>query len=268
MLDQVTTRLADPKPVIVGIVNITPDSFSDGGRYLDADRAVAHGEQLLAEGAEWLDLGAESTRPGAAPIDAEEEWRRLAPVIARLGPQAVCSVDTSKAEVARRALQQGAKLINDVSAGRDQHMFSVVSAARSGLVLMHMRGTPQTMQQTLQPYQDVGREVCDFLATRVGLARAAAVPWIGVDPGLGFGKSFVDNWALVRQLSLFVPLADAVMLGASRKRFLAELMHDRDELTAHVSLLGMLAGVKLHRVHDAKRASAARDVWLRMQGLS
>lgn len=218
---------AGGSPAIMGILNVTPDSFSDGGLFLEHQAAVARGLEMLAEGAVIVDVGGESTRPGAAPVPADEEAARVVPVLAALAqkaPQAVLSVDTSKPDVAERALAAGAQLVNDVTAGGDPRMLEVVAEAGAGIVLMHMRGTPQTMQQDTR-YTHVVAEVAEFLAARADAALAAGVPKerIFLDPGIGFGKDLEGNLALLRALAHLAALGFALVLGVSRKSFIGQL---------------------------------------------
>jgi dihydropteroate synthase len=211
----------------MGIVNVTPDSFSDGGRFLDADTAVEHGLRLLAEGADALDVGGESSRPGAAPVPAGVEIARVVPVVAELArraPEALLSVDTTKAEVARAALDAGARIVNDVSAGDDPAMLPLVAASGAAIVLMHRRGSPATMQLDTT-YDDVVGEVHGFLAARAAAARAAGIAAgrILLDPGIGFGKDVGGNLRLLRELPALARLGHAVVIGASRKSFIGGL---------------------------------------------
>lgn len=218
---------AGGSPAIMGILNVTPDSFSDGGLFLEHQAAVARGLEMLAEGAVIVDVGGESTRPGAAPVPADEEAARVVPVVAALAqkaPQAVLSVDTSKPDVAEKALAAGAQLVNDVTAGGDPRMLEVVAQAEAGIVLMHMRGTPQTMQQDTR-YTHVVAEVAEFLGARAEAALAAGVPKerIFLDPGIGFGKDLEGNLALLRALPHLAALGFALVLGVSRKSFIGHL---------------------------------------------
>jgi dihydropteroate synthase len=214
-------------PLVMGIVNVTPDSFSDGGRFADADAAVAHGLELVRQGADLLDIGGESTRPGAAPVPLEEELRRVVPVVRRLADRTPVplSVDTSKAVVAREALEAGAHVINDVTALGDPEIAGIVASFRAGVILMHMQETPQTMQ--LNPtYQDVVAEVAAFLEARL---RAAADQGIAgdrvvLDPGIGFGKTREHNIRLLARLEEFQKLGRPVCLGVSRKGVLGRLL--------------------------------------------
>lgn len=261
--------------LVMGIVNVTPDSFSDGGRYLDPGAAVARCEELLAEGADLLDLGAESTRPGAAAVPDDEQVRRLSPVLrelARRRPDAVLSCDTRRARVAEAALALGARVVNDVSALTDPDMAGVVARAGAGLVLMHMRGTPETMQADTR-YADVVQEVSEHLTSRATRARDAGVPSdaIAFDPGIGFGKSAEGSLELLARLPELVALGRPVLVGASRKSFLARLTGDdgppADRVPASLAAatLAVAHGAHILRVHDvaatlraAKIAQAAK----------
>lgn len=263
--------------ILMGVVNVTPDSFSDGGRYPTEGTAAAHGLRLLQEGARILDVGGESTRPGATPVEADEETRRVVPVVRRLvAGGALVSVDTWKAGVAEAALAEGAHVVNDVTAGRDPRMFQVVARAGAGLVLMHMQGEPATMQAAPR-YQDVVKEVCAFLVERARAAEAAGVPRAAIvlDPGIGFGKTTEHNLALLRGLPEIAALGYPVLVGASRKGFIGHLTaengvvpspQDRMEgtLGAHVAAVARGASiVRAHDVHAHKRALALADPILR-----
>jgi len=244
--------------LIMGIVNVTPDSFSDGGHFARTDDAVAHALRLSDEGADILDIGGESTRPGAAAVTVEDELRRVIPVIEKLAGKtaAALSIDTSKAAVARAAAAAGAEIINDVTALQgDDDMPRVAAESGCAVVLMHMQGTPRTMQ--LNPhYDDVVAEVAGHLAQRVAAARAAGIgpERIAIDPGIGFGKTVEHNMQLITGLGRFAELGHPVLLGASRKSFLATLAHcadveDRDLPTAVLTALGYGFGARLFRVH-------------------
>ncbi len=243
---------------LMGVLNVTPDSFSDGGEWLDPERAVAHGRTLLAEGASVIDVGGESTRPGAAPVAAAEEIRRVVPVIRalrRAAPDAALSVDTRKAAVAAAALEAGADIVNDVSALGDPGMAELVRATGAGLVLMHMRGEPATMQADPR-YTDVRAEVRAFLAERLDRARAAGIAEdrIVLDPGIGFGKRTPHNLALLARPEAFRLRNRPLLVGLSRKRLLGALTGRGvgDRLAAGLGLLAWLAlrGADLARVHD------------------
>ncbi|MEO5618306.1 MAG: dihydropteroate synthase [Candidatus Eisenbacteria bacterium] len=216
------------RTLVMGIVNVTPDSFSDGGRYHEPAAAVSHARSLLAEGADLLDLGGESTRPGSLPVSADEQWRRLAPVfegLHREAPDACLSVDTSSAEVARRALAAGCHVVNDITALGDPDMAGVVADAGAGLVLMHMQGNPAIMQNAPR-YDDVVREVGAYLAERLAVARAAGIPEeaIAFDPGVGFGKSLSHSHALLANLDRLSAAGRPVLVGVSRKSFIGRTL--------------------------------------------
>jgi dihydropteroate synthase len=243
---------------LMGIVNVTPDSFSDGGAFADTDAAVDHGVRLTEEGADLLDVGGESTRPGADEVPLEEEIDRVVPVVERLVKEVdvPLSVDTRKAAVAARALDAGAAIVNDVTAGGDPEMFGVARSAGAGLVLMHMRGQPRTMQDDPR-YDDVVAEVRDHLAARIGSAVAAGVPraQLCVDPGIGFGKNLEHNLALLRSIAAFRELRTPLLVGVSRKRFIGQLTGveapaDRIEGTAGAVAWCAANGVDVVRVHD------------------
>ena len=206
-------------PRVMGIVNVTPDSFSDGGRFLDPEAAISHGLGLLAEGASVLDVGGESTRPGATPVTVDEELRRVLPVVEALAAHGRVSIDTRKAEVARAAVAAGATLINDITA----ELWPLAAELGVGWVAMHMRGEPGTMQQEPH-YDDVVAEVCAFLEERATLARNAGVREIWVDPGIGFGKTAEHNLALLARLDRVVELGWPVLVGTSRKMTLGRLL--------------------------------------------
>jgi dihydropteroate synthase len=252
---------------LMGIVNVTPDSFSDGGAFLDADAAIAHAHRLVAEGAEILDVGGESTRPGAAPVAEAEELRRVLPVVAGLaerGNSAQISIDTSKAAVARAALAAGASFVNDVSALRaDPEMAGVVADSGAECCLMHMRGEPRTMQDDPR-YEDVVDEVRAFLEERLAFAvgEGIAAERIMLDPGIGFGKTEAHNLELLRRLGEIAALGRPVVIGTSRKGFLGRILgraagraepvavEDRLAGTVASNVLAYERGASVFRVHD------------------
>jgi len=246
------------QPVIIGIVNVTPDSFSDGGRLGTVEAAVEHGAQLTSHGARMLDVGGESTRPGAAPVPAREEIDRVVPVIRELARRGLgpVSVDTRKADVARAALDAGAAAVNDVSGLTfDESLGPVVAAAGAGLIVMHMRGTPDTMD-SLAHYQHVAPEVAAELEGAAARAQGAGVAKdrIAVDPGLGFAKTTAQNFRLLDELATIAALGYPVAVGPSRKRFLGSVtgrpVEDRDRATAVACALAWERGARLFRVHD------------------
>jgi len=243
----------------MGIVNVTPDSFSDGGMFEDAETAVKHGLRLLDEGADVLDVGGESTRPGSDPVGVEEELARVLPVIEGLrrgAPEALLSVDTRKAAVASEALAAGADVVNDIGAGTDPDMFDVVATAGAGMVLMHMQGEPKHMQADPR-YDDVVAEVRGFLTDRLEMAVAAGIgrDRLCVDPGIGFGKNLEHNLALLRAIGSFRELGVPVLAGASRKRFIGELSGTDDPAgrldgSVAAAVWCTSQGVEMVRVHD------------------
>src|SRR5512134_1420228 len=250
---------AFPRPAVVGVVNVTPDSFSDGGRFLRPEAAVALALGQLEEGAVLVDVGGESTRPGSEGVSADEELARIEPVLERLQGMPV-SVDTSKAAVARRALELGAVLVNDVTALRgDPGLAGVVADGGAYLCLMHMLGEPRTMQDDPR-YGDVVSEVKAFLEARLAFAVDAGIPEerICLDPGIGFGKTVEHNLELLARLDELVALGRPVLVGASRKRFLGRLLGDAEALTGPVSagvavaVLAYERGASLFRVHDVR----------------
>ncbi|GJQ20597.1 MAG: dihydropteroate synthase [Bacteroidia bacterium] len=243
---------------IMGILNVTPDSFSDGGRYLSVENAVARGLAMAEEGADFLDVGGESSRPGSDPVPAAEELRRILPVIEGLAGKVAIpiSVDTWKAEVARRALEAGASIINDITAMTgDPEMIQVAAEYAEGIVLMHMKGTPQTMQKDPR-YNDVVTEVKDFLARRAAEAKRAGIRQIFVDPGIGFGKSAKHNLELLRRLKDLCDIGYPVLVGPSRKSFIGAVLNlppeDRLEGTAGAVAVSIMNGAAVVRVHDVR----------------
>ncbi|WP_134724522.1 dihydropteroate synthase [Paracoccus luteus] len=258
------------RPRVMGIVNVTPDSFSDGGCW-DADGA-AHGRDLLAAGADMLDIGGESTRPGAAEVPVADEIVRVAPVIAALAGAAL-SVDTRKAAVARAAVAAGAGLVNDVSGlDFDTGMAAAVAERGAAICLMHAQGVPQTMQDDPR-YDDVLLDVHDALADRIARAVAAGIPRdrIVVDPGIGFGKTQAHNLAILRRIGLFHGLGAPVLLGVSRKRFVgtiggADTPADRDPGTLALTLAAVAQGIQIHRVHDVAGIRQGLSLWQAVEG--
>jgi dihydropteroate synthase len=254
--------LQGPGPALFGILNVTPDSFSDGGDFLDPEAAARHAGVLLDEGAHAIDVGGESTRPGSDPISEEEEVRRIVPVVRRIleaRPGAVVSVDTHRARTAEAALGAGARIVNDITALRgDPRMAALVADAGCPVVLMHMLGEPKTMQREPR-YDDVVGEVRHFLEERAGHANAAGVAAenIILDPGIGFGKTLAHNLALLRRLDAIVGLGFPVLLGASRKKFIGSITGTEEAKgrvfgTVATTVLGYERGATLFRVHDVR----------------
>lgn len=253
-------------PLLMGIVNVTPDSFSDGGLLPTAESAIAHGRRLVTEGAALVDIGGESTRPRAQPVALEVELERVLPVVAGLSESgALVSIDTTKGTVARAALEVGAVIVNDISGGSDPDLLEAAARFDAGLVLMHMRGTPQTMQDD-PTYADVVTEVGDFLAQRTRLAMQAGISpdRICVDPGIGFGKLQEHNLALLAGLPRLRKLGYPIMVGISRKAFLGRITGEKDPLGRDVATAAAVAtlwdqGVDVFRVHNV---AACREALL------
>lgn len=263
------------RPRLMGILNVTPDSFSDGGLFMDPEAALAQARAMQAAGADIIDVGGESTRPGAIEIGVEEEVGRTAPVIAaiRAGRDGPISIDTRKSMVARAAMGAGASMLNDVSAfSYDSRMAAFAADSGLPICLMHAQGTPQDMQDD-PTYDDVLLDVYDFLADRIAQAEAAGTPRarIVVDPGIGFGKTLAHNLALLRRLSLFHALGCPVLLGASRKRFIGTLAdapeaRDRVPGSLAVALHGLAQGVQITRVHDTTETRQAVQIAVALRG--
>lgn len=258
------------KPVIMGVVNVTPDSFSDGGNFVNADKAVAHGLQLIEEGADILDVGGESTRPGAEVVDVEEEIRRVVPVIEGLkaaGAQWV-SIDTRNAETMRATLKAGADIINDISAlSYDAESLSVAAEAGVPIILMHSQGMPKDMQDN-PSYINVVDDVFSYLQGRVEVCKTHRIDvnLLVVDPGIGFGKTVEHNLLLLRNLKRFQDLGVPTLLGTSRKSFIAALSKDEppsDRIPGSLSsaLCGLSQGVQIFRVHDVKETKQAFEIY-------
>lgn len=245
------------RPIVVGILNATPDSFFDGGAHSDL---IAHGESLIAQGADWVDVGGESTRPGAPEVDVDEECRRILPIIAALSPHVRVSVDTSKAAVAAQALKAGAAIINDVTGLSDPQMPAVTADAQA-TVVMHMRGSPQTMGKLTQ-YDNLVLEVADWLMARAGLARSAEV-WI--DPGIGFAKTAEQSLALLANMEHLISTGLPVLVGASRKSFIGQTLHlpdpaDRLPGSLAAAAAAWSGGADALRVHDVAQTRQVLDL--------
>ena len=258
----VGNKVLGPDPVLVGVLNVTPDSFSDGWDFLDPGRAATRAATMLAEGAHVIDVGGESTRPGSDPVSPAEEARRVVPVVQEImaeRPDAIVSIDTYRAGTAEAALEAGARVVNDVTALRgDPRMASVVADARCPVVLMHMLGEPKTMQRDPR-YDDVVREVRDFLAGRAEHAVAAGVEGenIILDPGIGFGKALEHNLALLNHLDSIVELGFLVLVGASRKSFIGKITgvgeaRERIPGTVAAHVIACARGATFFRVHDVR----------------
>lgn len=251
---------------VMGILNVTPDSFSDGGKFSGHDAAMAHARVMIAEGAAIIDIGGESTRPGAAPVNTEEEIRRTIPVIRSLRAEwdELISIDTTKAAVAKAAIEAGADIVNDVSGlTADPEMIAVCAGSNCGIVVMHMQGTPIDMQKN-PSYENVVAEISAFFEERLETLSAAEIDpaRICFDPGIGFGKSLEHNLTLLRNLDQLAPAGCPLLLGVSRKSFIAKLSGtdlpvDRDAATIVITTQARLKGIMLHRVHDVRGNLAA-----------
>lgn len=266
-------RAIGDRPLLMGIVNVTPDSFSDGGRFFHVDAAVEHAQRLVEDGADWLDVGGESTRPGATPVPLEEELRRVLPVIERLAAKidVPISIDTYKPEVARQAVAVGASIINDVTGFREPKMIEVAASCSAACVCMHMRGTPETMRE-LAEYDDVVEETIAYLRDRVEQLVAAGIDRerLIVDPGIGFAKKLRHNLEIMRRLGEYHELGRPVLLGASRKRIIGDLTGRPEEArvagTLATAVLACLHGVQIIRVHDVREVADALTVTCAIEG--
>ena len=260
-------RLDLSRPLVMGIVNATPDSFSDGGQHLRRDAAITHAQQLIAEGADILDIGGESTRPGAQPVSVREELERVLPIIEGLrGISVPLSVDTCKPEVMRAAIAAGVHMVNDINALQDAAALDVVAASGCAVCLMHKQGNPQTMQQ--QPhYDDVVAEVGAFLRERLAAAEAARIARerIAIDPGFGFGKTLAHNLNLLRHLGNLRELGVPVMAGLSRKSMLGAItgqdVNHRASASIAAALIAVQHGASIVRVHDVRETVDALKIW-------
>ncbi|HVS27813.1 MAG TPA: dihydropteroate synthase [Burkholderiales bacterium] len=255
------------RPLIMGIVNVTPDSFSDGGKLVSTPAAINHAKQLVEEGADILDIGGESTRPGAEPVNLDEELQRVLPVLEGLkGVNVPVSVDTYKPEVMRAAISAGASMINDVNALLAPGAMESVAASDTAVCLMHKQGEPKTMQQNPQ-YEDVLTEVADFLKARVAAAEAAGVARerICIDPGIGFGKNLEHNLALLKNISRLKSIGVPVLIGVSRKSLLGKILglevYDRVQVSVVAAILAVSQGAAIVRVHDVKATKDALAVY-------
>ncbi|MCK5529020.1 MAG: dihydropteroate synthase [Kiritimatiellae bacterium] len=266
-----TIKISD-RPLIMGILNITPDSFSDGGNYIDHNEAIKRAHTMLQEGADIIDIGGESTRPGAATVSAEEEIKRVIPVIKELSKStdAIISTDTTKADVAEAAIDAGAHIINDISAlTYDPRMITVAKESSAGVVLMHMLGTPQTMQNSPE-YKDVAEEVNDFFSKRIQEITAAGIKLssLAIDPGIGFGKTIEHNISLIKNIETLTQINIPVIVGLSRKSFLGKLtgkdVSDRLASSLAGLVISVINGANIIRVHDV---DASRDAILTAMAL-
>lgn len=255
------------RPRLMGVLNVTPDSFSDGGAFFAPDAAIARGRELFAQGADVVDVGGESSRPGAAPVEEAEELRRILPVLHGLGPQApgLLSADTRKPAVARAALEAGAAVVNDITGLQNPEMRALVAKSGAGAIIMHMQGEPQTMQ--LRPhYEDVTAEVATWLASQIELCEGSGISreQLAVDPGIGFGKTAAHNLALLHNLGQIAALGRPVVVGASRKSFIGEVtgLAVGERLPGSLAALAIAAwnGAHLLRVHEVRESRAALEL--------
>jgi dihydropteroate synthase len=269
--NQLQKKILSGQPLIMGILNVTPDSFSDGGMFSNPQHAVDHALLMVKQGADVIDIGGESTRPGAVRITPEEQIRRIIPIIKELRQslenRCAISVDTTSSQVASNALQAGATLINDISAGsEDPGILKLAAQNHVSISLMHMQGKPGTMQENPY-YHDVVKEILNYLQQRIAVALEAGVKpdQIIIDPGIGFGKRRIDNLQLLANLDQFVALGYPLLLGTSRKRFMGTLMDKPSQqqlaiATATTTALGVMSGVSIFRVHDVEENRIAADI--------
>lgn len=252
-------KLSFDIPQIMGIVNVTPDSFSDGGKYFSISDAVDHALKLIDEGASIIDIGGESTRPGSDPVTEKEELQRTIPVInkiSQLRNDVIISIDTTKSEVARQALDSGAQIINDISGLTfDDNLIEVAKQYNAGIVIMHIKGNPKTMQQS-PFYNDVVKEVYDFLSFQINKAIEKNVNKIIVDPGIGFGKRIEDNFALIKELEIFQSLGFPILIGVSKKSFIGKVLDietdEREVASVIMETVSVLKSARIIRTHNVK----------------
>jgi dihydropteroate synthase len=262
------------RPLVMGIVNVTPDSFSDGGLHLQRDAAQAHAHQLIAEGADILDIGGESTRPGAQPVSVQEELDRILPIIEALqGAPLAISVDTSKPEVMQAAIAAGVQMVNDINALQDATAMQAVVSSNVAVCLMHKQGSPQNMQ-ALPHYENVVAEVSTFLSGRIAAAEAAGIQRerIVIDPGFGFGKTLAHNLTLLRELKKLTELGMPILAGLSRKSMLGTLtgqdITQRQPASLAAALIAVQRGAAIVRVHDVRATVDALKIWNAVNGAS
>jgi len=261
-------------PRIMGILNVTPDSFSDGGQYLHPGAALRHAGLLLSQGADMIDIGGASSKPGAEHVSQADELNRIMPVlqlIKRHYPEAIVSIDTWRAEVARHALEAGADIINDITAGTaEPEIMHIVAQAKAPYLMMHMQGTPQNMQISPE-YKDVSKEILEWLSIRIRIARESGILDVIADPGFGFGKTLVHNYTLVRDLKAFTGLGVPLAVGFSRKSMLTRLLQaEKEDVTEACTVLhykALEAGALILRVHDVKPAVHAVQLYQYLQSL-
>ncbi len=250
---------------IMGILNVTPDSFSDGGLYTDVDKAVSHAKEMIAQGATIIDIGAESSRPGSDPVSEEEELKRILPVLKRLASEVdvVLSIDTQKPGVARECLKLGAQVINDITGLADEKMMQVISEYNASVVIMHMQGEPRSMQQS-PTYTDVVEDIISFFEERISAARNAGIDGVIVDPGIGFGKTVEHNLQILKKLEEFSSLGVPLLIGTSRKSFIGKIsdidVDERLEGTIASNVVAIMNGARIIRVHDVKECKRAVQI--------
>ncbi len=257
-------KLSLEKPLIMGILNVTPDSFSDGGEFIDVEKSVAHAKEMISSGADIIDVGGESSRPGSEPVSSEEELKRVLPVVSRLVKElnVPISIDTYKASVAEECVKVGASIINDIS-GLGDEMRAVAAKYKVAVVIMHMLGSPKTMQKSIV-YDDVVDDIKKFLKERVDKAKSSGISTVMVDPGIGFGKTTEDNLEIIRRLYEFESLGCPVLVGPSRKSFIGNItglpVEERLGGTITSVVVSVMNGAKIIRVHDVKECKSAIDV--------
>jgi len=259
---------------VMGILNITPDSFSDGGSFFDRNRAVEHGIKMIDEGADIIDIGGQSSRPGADDIDPKLEIERIIPVLLKIlqeRPEAIISIDTTKNIVAAKALDSGAHIINDISGGTfDQQIMKTVAENDAGFIIMHMKGTPKDMQNN-PVYDELISEVYDFLYSRIEKAKSAGIRNIFIDPGIGFGKTVDDNFNLINRIADFKSLSYPIAIGVSRKSFIGKALdldiEERDVPTSILESLALVKGARIIRTHNVRNAVMVRDLFNRTKTL-
>ncbi len=275
LLFDVCSHMNFKSPAVMGIVNVTPDSFSDGGKYLNHDAAYNLCQKYIEIGVDILDIGGESSRPGSDPVTTEEETERVLPLVQMIRknyPKTMISVDTTKSEVAEKVLESGANIVNDISAGlMDKNMFDIIAKYDSIYIIMHMKGIPKTMQSDPQ-YEDVLAEVYDFFAERISAARSAGITKIILDPGIGFGKRLEDNINLIRGLNNFKSLGYPLLTGLSRKSFLGKILdrepQDRDLGSTVSDTVAVMNGASVVRTHNAENTLQLKKIAVALRGVA
>jgi len=252
------------KTKIMGILNVTPDSFSDGGKFIDVEKAIKRAKQMIAEGADIIDVGGESSRPGSDPVSIEDELRRVKPVIEQLkGASVPISIDTYKPDVAEECIKAGASIINDITGLKDKRMLEVAEKYKASVVIMHMLGKPKTMQQDIT-YKDVIGDIKQFLKEKVDLAKKAGIKEIMIDPGIGFGKTTEHNLLILKRLDEFKSLGYPILIGPSRKSFIGNItglpINERLEGTITSIAIAIMNGADIVRVHDVRECKRAIQI--------